>query len=212
MQKNLIFSYFPELTGRQREQIGQLEDLYRVWNTRINVISRKDMDNFYLHHVLHSLSIAKLLSFKPGTTVMDAGTGGGFPGIPLAVLFPETRFYLADSIGKKIKVVKEVASALGLNNVEAEQIRAEQVNRTFDFVVSRAVTDLETFVKWTLKKIQPRSFNTLKNGILYLKGTGIDEEIQRTQKKFRKTIETYRLAGYFREDFFQSKQIVYVRK
>ena len=212
MQKELIFNYFPELSDRQKEQIGQLEDLYRVWNARINVISRKDMDNFYLHHVLHSLGIAKVLTFKPGTTVMDAGTGGGFPGIPLAVLFPETRFYLADSIGKKIKVVKEVAAALGLENVEAEQIRAEQVNRTFDFVVSRAVTDLETFVKWTLKKIQPRSFNTLKNGILYLKGTGINEEIQRTQKKFRKTIATYPLAGYFREDFFQSKQIVYVRK
>ncbi len=212
MQKELIFNYFPELTGRQKEQIGQLEGLYRLWNARINVISRKDMDNFYLHHVLHSLGIAKLLSFKPGTTVMDAGTGGGFPGIPLAVLFPETQFYLVDSIGKKIKVVKEVAAALGLQNVEAVQIRAEQMNRTFDFVVSRAVTDLETFVKWTLKKIQPRSFNTLKNGILYLKGTGIEEEIQRTQKKYKVTLETYPLSGYFHEDFFRTKQIVYVRK
>ena len=212
MQQDLIFQYFPSLTSRQKGQIRQLGDLYRTWNSRINVISRKDMDNFYLHHVLHSLGIAKLLSFKPGTKIMDAGTGGGFPGIPLAILFPEIRFYLADSIGKKIKVVKEVAAVLGLQNVEAEQIRAEQVNRTFDFVVSRAVTDLETFVKWTLKKIQPRSFNTLGNGILYLKGTGVGEEIQRTQQKYKVTIKTYPLSVYFREDFFQTKQIVHVRK
>ncbi len=212
MQQDLVFNYFPQLTKRQEGQLLQLGSLYREWNSRINVISRKDMDNFYLHHVLHSLGIAKLLSFKPGTKIMDAGTGGGFPGIPLAILFPETQFYLADSIGKKIKVAKEVALALGLENVEAEQIRAEEVNRSFDFVVSRAVTDLETFTKWTLGKIQPRSFNALKNGILYLKGKGIEDEIQRTQKKYKVTIKTYPLSAYFREGFFHTKQIVHVRK
>ena len=147
MRANLIFKYFPELTDRQKQQIAELAPLYQEWNSRINVISRKDMNNFYLHHVLHSLAIAKLLSFKPGTKVMDAGTGGGFPGIPLAILFPKAEFFLVDSIGKKIKVVKEVARALDLKNVEAEQIRAEQVLRTFDFVVSRAVTDLEVFTQ-----------------------------------------------------------------
>lgn len=209
MQQNLIFKYFPELTGRQKEQIEQLEKLYREWNSRINVISRKDMDNFYLHHVLHSLSLAKLLSFKSGTKVLDAGTGGGFPGIPLAILFPETKFYLVDSIGKKIKVVKEVALALGLGNVEAEQIRAEQVKRSFDFVVSRAVTDLEAFSQWTLRKVHPRSFNTLPNGILYLKGINVEGELSRVRFKKIKVF-TYPLERFFEEDFFKTKQIVHV--
>jgi 16S rRNA (guanine527-N7)-methyltransferase len=210
MQQNLIFKYFPELTGRQNEQIEQLEGLYLEWNSRINVISRKDMENFYLHHVLHSLGIAKLLSFKSGTKIMDAGTGGGFPGIPLAILFPETKFYLVDSIGKKIKVVKEVALALGLENVEAEQIRAEQVNRTFDFVISRAVTDLEVFTKWTLNKVHPRSINALANGILYLKGIGIEEEINRVKNDKKIKVTTYPLHHFFEDDFFKTKQIVHV--
>ena len=210
MQDSLIFKYFQELTGRQKEQIGQLEDLYRVWNSRINVISRKDMDNFYLHHVLHSLGIARLLSFKPGTKIMDAGTGGGFPGIPLAILFPKTNFYLVDSIGKKVKVVREVALALDLKNVEAEQIRVEQVTRTFDFVVSRAVTDLEVFTQWTLRKVQPRSFNHLANGILYLKGMGIEEEINRVRKLKKTRVFTYPLKRFFEEDFFKTKQIIHV--
>ncbi len=212
MQANLIFKYFPDLTGRQKEQMTELVRLYQGWNSRINVISRKDMDNFYLHHVLHSLGIAKLLSFKPGTKIMDAGTGGGFPGIPLAILFPEARFYLVDSIRKKIKVVKEVARALDLENVEAEQIRAEQVSRTFDFVVSRAVTDLEVFTKWTLRKIHPRSFNTLSNGILYLKGTGIEDEISRVSKLKRTKVSSYLLERFFEDNFFKTKQIVHVFK
>ncbi len=210
MQANLIFKYFPELTDWQKQQMLTLSWLYSRWNSRINVISRKDMNNFYLHHVLHSLAIAKLLSFKPGTKVMDAGTGGGFPGIPLAILFPEAEFYLVDSIGKKIKVVREVARTLRLGNVEAEQIRAEQVTRTFDFVVSRAVTDLEIFTQWTLRKVQPRSFNPLSNGILYLKGSNIDTEISRV-KKLRKTkVSTYPLSSFFNEEFFNTKQIVHV--
>ena len=206
----LIFKYFPKLTEIQQEQVRSLLQLYQEWNSRINVISRKDMADFYLHHVLHSLGIASLLSFRQGTKIMDAGTGGGFPGIPLAILFPETQFYLVDSIGKKIKVVREVAAALKLQNVEAEQIRAEQVNRSFDFVVSRAVTDLEVFTKWTLRKVQPRSFNTLKNGILYLKGTGIGEEISRVKGDKKVKIATYPLKRFFDEEFFTTKQIVHV--
>jgi len=210
MQADLIFKYFTELTDRQKEQMAELVPLYQEWNSRINVISRKDMDNFYLHHVLHSLGIAKLLSFKPGTKIMDAGTGGGFPGIPLAILFPKAHFYLADSIRKKIKVVKEVARTLDLKNVEAEQIRAEQVTHTFDFVVSRAVTDLEVFTQWTLHKVQPRSFNTLPNGILYLKGTGIEEEISRVSKLKKTKVSTCLLERFFEEKFFKTKQIVHV--
>jgi 16S rRNA (guanine527-N7)-methyltransferase len=210
MHEELIFRYFPTLTGRQQEQIRQLEFLYREWNSRINVISRKDMDNFYLHHVLHSLGIARLVSFKPGTKIMDVGTGGGFPGIPLAILFPETKFYLADSVGKKIKVVKAVAGALGLTNVTAEQIRAEETKLSFDFVVSRAVTDLGTFTKWTMKKISPRSFNRLPNGILYLKGTGIEKELERVKKMKDLAIDTFPLSQYFSDPFFQTKQIVHV--
>ncbi len=210
MQQNLIFKYFPELTVRQKEQIEHLESLYREWNSRINVISRKDMGNFYFHHVLHSLGIAKLLSFKPGTKIMDAGTGGGFPGIPLAVLFPETEFYLVDSIGKKIKVVREIAQTLKLGNVKAEHIRVEEVRRSFDFVVSRAVTDLEVFTQWTLRKVQPRSFNSLTNGILYLKGTGVDEELNRVRKLKKIKVFTYPLEHFFEEDFFKTKQVVHV--
>ncbi len=211
MQQNLIFKYFPELSDRQKEQIKQLESLYCEWNSRINVISRKDMDNFYLHHVLHSLGIAKLVSLKPGTKVMDAGTGGGFPGIPLAILFPETHFYLVDSIGKKIKVVKEIVRALDLENVEAEQMRAEEVKRSFDFVVSRAVTDLEVFTQWTLRKIHPRSFNKLPNGILYLKGVGVEEEVNRVRFKKIKVF-TYPLEYFFEEGFFKTKQIIHVHR
>ncbi len=210
MQQNLIFKYFPELTARQKEQVEQLEGLYRTWNSRINVISRKDMDNFYLHHVLHSLGLARLISFKPNTKIMDAGTGGGFPGIPLAILFPETQFYLVDSIGKKIKVVREVAAALKLQNVEAAQIRAEEVNRSFDFVISRAVTDLEVFAQWTLRKVRPRSFNPLPNGILYLKGTGVEGEINRVRKIKKLKVSTYPLERFFEEDFYKTKQIVHV--
>ena len=210
MDSSLVFHYFPHLSARQKEQIQQMESLYRLWNSRINVISRKDMDHFYLHHVLHSLSIAQVISFKPGTIVMDAGTGGGFPGIPLAVFFPETEFFLADSIGKKIKVVREIARALELNNVTAEQIRVEQITSSFDFVVSRAVTDLEVFTGWVAKTIRPNSKNNLKNGILYLKGTGIEDELKRTVQNKKQNITTFPLSRFFHEDFFQTKQIVHV--
>ncbi|MBN2638908.1 MAG: 16S rRNA (guanine(527)-N(7))-methyltransferase RsmG [Bacteroidales bacterium] len=212
MAVSLIFNYFPELTEKQKEQFLQLENLYQDWNSKINVISRKDMDSFYLHHVLHSLAIAKYVPFKAYTEIMDAGTGGGFPGIPLAILFPEAKFYLVDSIGKKIKVVQAVAEALGLENVEAEQIRMEQVNRTFDFVISRAVTDLEVFSKWTLYKIHSKSFNKVQNGIIYLKGTGVEEEIERVKKLAKIKVRTTSLSKYFEEEFFETKQIVHVYK
>lgn len=210
MDSSLIFQYFPDLSSRQKEQIQQLAPLYQLWNSRINVISRKDMDQFYLHHVLHSLAIAKLISFTPDTTILDAGTGGGFPGIPLAILFPEVQFFLADSIRKKIKVVREVAQALELKNVTAEQIRVEELKTSFDFVVSRAVTDLEVFTRWVAGKIRPDSKNSLKNGILYLKGVGIDDELKRTAQKKKWHISTFPLSRFFDEEFFQTKQIVHV--
>ncbi len=212
MDTSLLFSYFPDLTERQKEQFALLKDLYSDWNSKINVISRKDMDAFYLHHVLHSLALGKLVPFKPFTEIMDAGTGGGFPGVPLAILFPEVRFFLADSIGKKIKVVNEVARALELKNIEARQIRVEQVDRTFDFVVSRAVTDLEAFTKWTFYKIHGKSFNRLPNGILYLKGMGIDDEIRRVKQLKMTKVTQYPLSGFFEDTYFQSKQIVHVYK
>ena len=157
MNQELIFKYFPNLSDTQRQQFTQLGDLYLDWNQKINVISRKDMENFYLHHVLHSLAIAKITEFKAFTEIMDAGTGGGFPGIPLAIMFPEAKFYLVDSIGKKIKVVNEVAQSIGLKNVEAKQLRMEQVDKTFDFVISRAVTSLPEFMKWTANKFHSKS-------------------------------------------------------
>ncbi len=210
MDERLIFKYFPDLSERQKEQINALGGLYREWNAKINVISRKDMEHFYLHHVLHSLAIARLVRFKPEAKVMDAGTGGGFPGIPLAILFPETDFLLVDSIGKKIKVVQAVIRALGLQNAEALQARAEEINGSFDFVVSRAVTDLEVFTRWTLKKVNPRSQHVLPNGILYLKGTGIGPELARVRKNRKVKVKTYPLWRFFSEDFFQTKQMVHV--
>ncbi|HYC86533.1 MAG TPA: 16S rRNA (guanine(527)-N(7))-methyltransferase RsmG, partial [Chryseosolibacter sp.] len=165
-----IFSYFPALTEKQRQQFTKLEPLYRDWNEKINVISRKDIDNLYVNHVLHSLGIAKVLSFKPGAHILDVGTGGGFPGIPLAILFPDTQFYLVDSIGKKITVVKNVTAGIGLNNVTAEQIRAEQVKGQYDFVISRAVTRLREFYGWINQKVKKQSGHPMDNGILYLKG------------------------------------------
>jgi len=212
MDTALIFNYFPGLSEKQKEQFQQLGPLYQDWNSKINVISRKDMDQFYLHHVLHSLAIGKLIDFKPGTHIMDAGTGGGFPGIPLAILFPHAHFYLVDSIGKKIKVVKEVAKALGLKNVKAEQIRMEQVDQSFDFIVSRAVTDLEAFTRWTFYKIHNQSKHRLPNGILYLKGMEIEDEITRVKQLKRTKVSTYPLSRFFKEEFFESKQIVHVYK
>lgn len=202
-----ILHYFPELTSRQQEQLSAMEELYRFWNAQINVISRKDIDTLYEHHVLHSLGIAKVLEFKPGTTVLDVGTGGGFPGIPLAILFPQARFHLIDSIGKKIKVVQEVANSLGLTNVMAEKARAEYVERTtYEFVVSRAVTRLGPFVDWVRHGISPNSFHKLKNGVLYLKGGDLDEEI----REYGRQTRVFDLSDYFEEEFFETKKVVYV--
>jgi 16S rRNA (guanine527-N7)-methyltransferase len=202
----IIFNYFPSLSNIQREQINQLGSLYKDWNDKINVVSRKDIENIYTNHVLHSLGIAKVMSFNPGAEVLDVGTGGGFPGIPLAILFPETRFHLVDSIGKKITVVTEVAKALGLKNVRAEQIRAEQIKGKYDFVVSRAVTRMKEFYGWVNNKIKDDSTHALDNGILYLKGGDLDEEMNELKCPY----SVYSLSDYFKEEFFETKRVVYV--
>ena len=203
----IIEHYFPELSARQKEQFSSLQPLYEEWNSKINVISRKDMDNFYIHHVLHSLGIAKVISFMPGTALLDVGTGGGFPGIPLAILFPEAKFHLVDSIGKKIKVVEAIAGSLGLNNLMCEQARAESLKpHSFDFVVSRAVTAFPEFYQWTHKLIRLNGNNALKNGILYLKGGDLSEELQ----PFKRKILVFDLNSYFKEDFFETKKVVYL--
>jgi 16S rRNA (guanine527-N7)-methyltransferase len=200
-----IFKQFPNLTENQRLQFEKLQFLYEDWNSKINVISRKDIDELYTRHVLHSLGIAKIMEFKAGSTIMDVGTGGGFPGIPLAILFPDSTFYLIDVIAKKIKVVNEVASALGLKNVKAEQMRAENVTSNFDFIVSRAVTNMPDFVTWVKGKIKPASKNELANGILYLKGGDLSEEL----KSFPKATE-YNLSEFFTDEFFETKKVVHL--
>jgi len=200
-----IQKYFPYLTDIQKEQFAKLEFLYHDWNAKINVISRKDIDELYTKHVLHSLGIAKIIKFEPGTFVLDVGTGGGFPGIPLAILFPETRFYLIDVIAKKIKVVQAVAEALELKNVKAEQMRAELVKGDFDFIVSRAVTNMPDFVSWIKDKIKKKSKHELKNGILYLKGGDLTEEL----KDFPKATE-YNLSDFFEDEFFETKKVVHL--
>ncbi len=203
---SIILKYFPNITTTQQEQFAQLQALYEHWNAQINVISRKDIDLLYERHVLHSLGIAKVIEFKPKTTVMDVGCGGGFPGIPLAILFPETDFYLVDSIGKKIKVVNEVAQALGLKNVRAEHLRAEEAQDKFEFIVSRAVTEFPTFYRWVQNKISKKQFNNLPNGILYLKGGDLTEEF----KDFKKRVTFYDLKDYFSEEFFETKKVVFL--
>ena len=202
---NLITTYFTGLSECQIDQFSRLEKLYNHWNAQINVISRKDIDELYLRHVLHSLGIAKVQEFKEGARVLDIGTGGGFPGIPLAILFPKTDFYLIDSIGKKIKVVNEVAASLGLNNVKAEHIRAEKVKGEFDFIVSRAVTNMNDFVKWTRKKVAKKQNHKLANGILYLKGGDLTEELNNFPKA-----TLYKLSDYFKEEFFETKKVVHL--
>ena len=203
---DLLLHYFPGLTERQKEQFAVLLPLYQDWNAKINVISRKDMDNFYLHHVLHSLAIAKVQPFKPMAEILDVGTGGGFPGIPLAILFPDARFHLVDSIGKKIKVVQDVAAQLGLQNVRAEQVRAEQLRSEYDFVVSRAVTDLPQFVQWVRGRFSNIHYHHLRNGILYLKGGDLAAELA----PFRRKVRTWDISDFFPEDYFLTKQVIHL--
>ena len=203
---SIIFHYFPQLTEKQKELFTQLGPLYADWNEKINLISRKDVENLYINHILHSLAIAKIIDFKPGTSVLDVGTGGGFPGIPLAILFPETKFHLVDSIGKKITVVNAIVEALGLVNVKAEQIRAEQIKGKYDFVVSRAVTKMKEFYDWVSNKIRDKSLHSLDNGILYLKGGDLYEEMSELKKRY----SLYDLTEYFKEDFFETKKVVYM--
>jgi 16S rRNA (guanine527-N7)-methyltransferase len=207
MPSDLILSYFPELSSKQIEQFSKLQELYVHWNEQINVISRKDTENFYERHVLHSLGIAKVIQFKKGTKIMDVGTGGGFPGIPLAILFPDCDFLLVDSIGKKIKVVNEVAHELGLKNVTGIHERAEKVAGSFDFVVSRAVTQMPEFITWVKNKVSKTSKNSLPNGILYLKGGDLSEEMK-TVKQWSKE---YKLKDFFEGEFFETKKVVYVK-
>ncbi len=202
---NEILKYFPNLTALQIDQFQKLEGLYQDWNSKINVISRKDIDKLYTNHILHSLAIAKIQPFAAGTYVLDVGTGGGFPGIPLAILFPETRFYLIDLILKKITVVKAVTEALELKNVKAEQLRAENVKGDYDFIISRAVTNMPDFVLWIKDKIKKNNKHDLKNGILYLKGGDLTEELQ----NFPKATE-YNIADFFDNDFFETKKVVHV--
>ena len=203
----LILKYFPDLTEKQIEQFSKLLEVYTFWNNQINVISRKDTDNFYERHVLHSLGIAKIMPFKDGADIMDIGTGGGFPGIPLAILFPEVEFHLVDSIGKKIKVVTEVAYSLGLKNVRASHLRAEQIKDRYDFIVSRAVTQMPVFLTWVKGKSKPKNLHEHKNGILYLKGGDLTEELA----GLKYPIKRYQIADFFKEEFFETKQVVYVQ-
>ncbi len=201
----VISKNFPELNQQQLKQFSMLEELYADWNSKINVISRKDIDELYVKHVLHSLGIAKVQSFLPGSKILDVGTGGGLPGIPLAIMFPETQFVLVDSIGKKIKVVEGVAETLGLQNVTAIHTRAEKVKGEFDFIVSRAVTRMDDFAKWVRKKIRRKNKHELKNGILYLKGGDLTEELQNFP-----SAKLYNLTDYFDDSFFETKKVVHI--
>lgn len=205
MTAETIYGYFPDLSREQRERFELLGALYQDWNQKINVVSRKDIDELYLRHVLHSLGIAKIQQFLPGSAVLDVGTGGGFPGIPLAILFPETQFTLVDSIGKKIKVVEEVVSGLGLENVTPVNSRVEELVGRFDFIVSRAVAAMPTFTHWVKGKIKKESRHQRRNGILYLKGGDLSEEL-----KTYRTAEIYNLSDYFEADFFATKKVVYL--
>lgn len=202
-----ILKYFPNLSDRQKEQFAALYDLYYDWNSKINVISRKDIGNLYQHHVLHSLAIAKYISFKPGTTIMDMGCGGGFPGIPLAIMFPEVQFHLVDSIGKKVRVAGEIAAAIGLTNVRTSHSRAEEIKDKYSFVVSRAVMQLPDLVKICRKNISKEQSNALPNGIICLKGGDMTAETQ----AFKNCREIVDISSYFNEEYFKDKKVVYVQ-
>jgi len=203
---DIIYRYFPDLSDEQKNQIDQLFSLYEEWNQKINVISRKDLDQLYERHVLHSLAIAKFITFQPGSSILDVGTGGGFPGIPLAILFPEVKFHLADSIRKKITVVKEVAKALRLTNLTADHVRMEQVNGKYDYVISRAVARTMKLFQWTHKKIRVEQINTIDNGWILLKGGDLKEEMD----EFGRAYSEKSLSDYFDESFFETKKIIYI--
>ena len=201
----LILKYFPDLTEDQINKFTKLEELYKDWNLKINVVSRKDIDELYLRHVLHSLAIAKLIQFEDGSKIMDVGTGGGFPGIPLAILFPECSFHLVDSIAKKLKVVNEVVEGLGLENVKTTHSRVEEIKDTYDFIVSRAVAAMPTFVHWIKGKVAKDQKNTLKNGVIYLKGGDLEEELKDYQ-----TATVYNISDYYPEAFYDTKKLVHL--
>ena len=205
---SLITKYFPDLTKRQQEQYRALYDLYADWNAKINVVSRKDFDQLYLRHILHSLAIAKVCRFEAGARVLDVGCGGGFPSVPLAIMFPDVKFISADSIGKKITVVKGVCEGAGITNIDARNVRVEQIPEKFDYVVSRAVTEMPTFVKWIWGKIERGEKGTLPNGILYLKGGNLTEELAATKMQWQQ----YSISDYFEEEFFETKKVVYTAK
>ena len=201
----LIQKYFPDLTDQQIEQFEQLKGLYKDWNLKINVVSRKDIDELYIRHVLHSLGIAKVMQFQSGSRILDVGTGGGFPGIPLAILFPEVQFHLVDSIAKKIKVVNEVVDGLNIQNVKSTNGRVETINDQYDFIISRAVAQMETFVRWVKYSVTKKNNHKLKNGILYLKGGDLTEELSLFPKA-----KIYPLSSFFEEDFFETKTVVHL--
>ena len=204
----IIEKYFPALTEHQKEQLRALYDLYADWNAKINVVSRKDFEQLYLRHVLHSLAIAKVCQFEAGAKVLDVGCGGGFPSVPLAIMFPEVQFISADSIGKKITVVKGVCEGAGITNIDARHTRVEQIPEKFDYVISRAVTEMPQFVKWIWSKIERGQRGTLPNGILYLKGGDLTEELSATRMKWTE----YQIADFFEEEFFETKKVVYTSK
>ncbi|MDR1725472.1 MAG: 16S rRNA (guanine(527)-N(7))-methyltransferase RsmG [Bacteroidales bacterium] len=204
---SILDEHFPFLTPQQKEKYCALADLYKEWNEKINLISRKDIDNVFVHHILHSLATAKIVKFKPNCDILDVGTGGGLPGIPLAIMFPKTNFMLVDSVGKKIRVVEEITAALELKNVKAANVRAETLNQKFDFIVSRAVTTLPEFYKWMANKVSKIQYHNIKNGILYLKGGDLKEELQGFVSK---KVKIYDISAFFNDEYFETKKVIHI--